>query len=50
MIGETNIVLIATPEEATIINSEFLIKYKKAKSDEKKETTGRVNIVRLRKL
>tara|TARA_B100001996_G_scaffold253960_1_gene197199 strand:+ start:301 stop:633 length:333 start_codon:yes stop_codon:yes gene_type:complete len=50
MIGEINIDLIGIPEEATTINSEFLIKYKKANKDEKKETTGKVNIVKLRKL
>jgi len=50
MIGETKIDLIDTPEEATIISSEFLIKYKKANRDEKKETTGKVNIVKFKKL
>ena len=39
-----------TPEEATTINSEFFIRYKKANREEKKETTGKVNMVKLRKL
>tara|TARA_Y100000768_G_C23828550_1_gene610171 strand:+ start:431 stop:613 length:183 start_codon:yes stop_codon:yes gene_type:complete len=50
MIGATNIVLIGTPEEATTINSEFFIRCKKANKEEKKETTGKVNMVKLRKL
>jgi len=50
MIGEINMDLIDTPEDATIINSEFLIKNKKANNEEKNATTGKVNIVKFRKL
>ena len=49
-IGAINIDLIDMPEEATTINSEFLIRNKKADSEEKNATTGKVNIVRFRKL
>ena len=50
MIGEISIDLIGTPEEVTIINSEFLIKYRKANNEEKNVTTGNVNIVKFKKL
>ena len=50
MIGEINMDLIDIPEDATIINSEFLIKNKKANSEEKNATTGKVNIVKFKKL
>ena len=42
--------LIDIPEDETIINSEFLIRNKNAKSEEKKLTTGKVTMVKLRKL
>tara|TARA_B100000686_G_C16705629_1_gene926080 strand:+ start:138 stop:290 length:153 start_codon:yes stop_codon:yes gene_type:complete len=50
MIGDINTDLKEIPEDLTTINSEFLVKYRKANSDEKKETTGSVNMVKFRKL
>ena len=50
MTGEVRIDLIDTPDDATIISSDFLMRNRKVKREEKKVTTGNANIVKFKKL